>query len=123
MTDRLLEKFGRVLMAEVRDDAIDKYEAIVAGQMRSAPALELSKELLSLNHDQLSLVRKIVLSSIDDVVHNVLWMLEQHEGEIELNFSDGPNKANLSEISDGLCGEIYGEDGWIARYSKYKENY
>ena len=26
---------------------------------------------------------------------------------------------NLAELSDGLCGELYGEDGWIERFSGY----
>jgi hypothetical protein len=52
-------------------------------------------------------------------------MLEQHEDEVDLLFSEDEDsgKENIRELSDGLSGEIYTEDGWIAKYSNYKENY
>lgn len=123
MTDTLLGQFGQILMSEVRDPAIEKYEMIVEGKMKSARALKLSEGLSSLTHDQLALVREVVLSSIDDVLHNFLWTLEQHERDLELNFSDESDRANLSYVSDGLAGELYSEDGWIAQHSKYKGDY
>lgn len=30
------------------------------------------------------------------------------------------NDKNLAEISDGLCGELYTDDGWIGRFSQHK---
>jgi len=119
--DKLLEKFGQILMTEVRDEAIEKYEMIVSGKMKSAPALELNKKLSALSEDQLFLIREVVVSSVDDTVHNFLWMLEQHEDDMELTCSKGASKANMNEVSDGLSGEIYTDDGWIAQFSKYKE--
>jgi hypothetical protein len=119
----LLEKFGQILMNEVRDEAIDKYEMIVSGQMRSASALEFSKKLSALDDEYQSLVRDIVVSSIDDVLHNLLWMIERHEDDVELTYSDGKCKININEVSDGLSGEVYTADGWISLFSKYKKNY
>lgn len=121
--DKLLEKFGQILMTEVRDEAIEKYEMIVSGRMKSTPAIEFNKKLSALSDDQLSLIREVVVNSIDDVIHNFLWMIEQHEDDVELTCSEGASKANMNEVSDGLSGEIYTDDGWIALFSKYKENY
>ncbi len=121
--DDILEKFGHMLMTEVRDDAIDKYEKMVSGRMKSTQAIEFNKKLSSLNDDQLSLVREVVVNSIDDVIHNFLWMIEQHDDDVELICSEGASKANMNEVSDGLSGEIYTDDGWIAQFSKYKENF
>lgn len=121
--DKLLEKFGQILMTEVRDEAIEKYEMIVSGRMKSTPAIEFNKKLSALSDDQLSLIREVVVNSIDDVIHNFLWMVEQHEDDVELICSEGASKANMNEVSDGLSGEIYTDDGWIALFSKYKENY
>lgn len=121
--DKLLEKFGQILMTQVRDEAIEKYEMIVSGRMKSTPAIEFNKKLSALSDDQLSLIREVVVNSIDDVIHNFLWMVEQHEDDVELICSEGASKANMNEVSDGLSGEIYTDDGWIALFSKYKENY
>jgi hypothetical protein len=29
---------------------------------------------------------------------------------------------DIVELSDGLSGELYSEDGWIEKYSKYSPN-
>lgn len=70
---------------------------------------------------QLSVINQAIVSSIDDVVHNFLWMLEQHE-DIDLlcGEDDESAKENVRDLSDGLTGEIYTEDGWIAKFSRYE---
>lgn len=121
----ILQKFGRILISEVRDEAIDKYEMIVGGTMKSVPAIDIHRKLNSFTDEQLSIVRQVVVGSIDDVIHNFLWMLEQHEDDIDLlcGEDEESNKENVCDLSDGLSGEIYTEDGWIAKYSNHKENY
>ncbi|RKZ38974.1 MAG: hypothetical protein DRR00_33750 [Candidatus Parabeggiatoa sp. nov. 3] len=123
--DEVLEKFGQILMSEVRDEAIEKYEMIAAGTLKSTPAMELNKKLSSFSDEQLSIVRQLVASSIDDVIYHFLWMLEQHEEDIDMTCSEDAEstKENVINISDGLSGELYTEDGWIAKFSNYKENY
>ena len=123
--EKILQKFGQILISEVRDEAIDKYEMTVAGSMKSAPATTLHNKFRQFSEDQLSIVRQAVVNSIDDVLHNFLWMLEQHEDDVDLlcGEDDGSGKENIRELSDGLSGEIYTEDGWIAKYSNHKENY
>ena len=110
-------------MADLRDKTIKELEMTVEGRMSSARASELNERLSALTSDQLSLVRAVVASSIDDVLHNALWMLEQHDNDLQLSLADGTKKANLVEISDGLAGELHTEAGWIARFSRYKESY
>ncbi len=46
----------------------------------------------------------------------MLFMIEVQD-EIELLFK----KENLNDLSDGLSGELYTEDGWIKNYSKERE--
>ncbi len=123
--DQILEKFGQILISEVRDEAIDKYQMIAAGTMKSVPAIELHNKLNNFTEDQLSIIRQVVVGSIDDVVHNFLWMLEQHEDDIDIFCSEDEDstKENVRELSDGLSGEVYTDDGWIAKFSNHKENY
>lgn len=124
MTNKdLLDSFGKLLMSEVRDEAIEKYEMIAQGKIRSKSAQDLNSKLSKLDDEQLSLVREAVVSSIDDVLHNLLWMIEQSDDQITLTCNDENNAVNIHTISDGLSGEMYTEDGWIAKYSRYKENY
>jgi hypothetical protein len=46
-------------------------------------------------------------------------MIENSEEFDLIKTSNSGNELSLREISDGLCGELYTEDGWIERFSKY----
>jgi len=109
-------------MAEVRDATIDKYEMIADGTLKSARASELREKLAAFSDEQELVVRELVVSAVDDAIHNLLWMLEQNADEIHLmcGVPETAAKENVSDLSDGLCGELYGEDGWIARFSAYE---
>ena len=112
------------MISEVRDEAIDKFQMIVAGKMKSNVATSMCKKLSNFSEGELKIIREVIVSSIDDVVYNFLWMIEQHEEDIDLCCGEDAdsNKENIRDISDGLSGEIYTEDGWIAKFSNYKEN-
>ena len=123
MNKSLLDKFGQILITEVRDQSIEMYEMTVAGKIKSADAIEFHTKLKTFDDEQLKTMRKIVVDSIDETIHNLLWMIEQHENIDVMCGQDDTAKENIRELSDGLSGEIYTEDGWIVRYSKHKENY
>ena len=67
-------------------------------------------------------MRKIVLSLlpqiVDTVLHHLLWTLEQSE-DITVAVRTAKEQADsIKDLSDGLSGELYGRQGWIAKYSK-----
>ena len=45
----------------------------------------------------------------------MLFMIEG-DPELQLIFQG----VDLKEVSDGLSGELYTEDGWIQKFSEYK---
>jgi hypothetical protein len=58
------------------------------------------------------------VSSVDKAIHDFLFKLQEvadFEDDIQV-LVDGENGAGLS---DGIHGELFGEDGWQARYSKF----
>ncbi len=59
-------------------------------------------------------------ATIDDCLHEFLFMLENNSDNLELVFtaSDG-SPINIVETSDGLCGELYTEDGWIEKFGSH----
>jgi len=124
MNKKILNQFGEIMISEVRDEAIEKFEKIASGRIKSVTAKEIQAKLQLFSSDQIKIMREIIVNSIDDAVHNFLWMIEQHD-ELEVTLGEGEFsiKENINKLSDGLSGEIYTEDGWIAAYSKYKENY
>jgi hypothetical protein len=120
----LLDNFGNACIVDVRDEAIEKYEMIVAGKLKSQQAIDQTNMLKQFSAEQLVVIRNMVVGSIDDTLHHFLWMLEQRDEEFNLLVAaDDGRKENVTDISDGLSGEMYTADGWIAVYSNYKENF
>jgi hypothetical protein len=60
----------------------------------------------------------LVPEIVDAVLHHLLWTFEQNEHiRIAMDLAD-EQVESLNAISDGLPGELYSDEGWIARFSK-----
>lgn len=91
-----LDRFGRILMSRVRDEAIRHCDA--AADARGG----------------VTLVPKIV----DETLHRLLSMIGDEDMVALSVFAAGKEHPSLREASDDLPGELYSERGWIARFSK-----
>lgn len=119
-------KFGEFLMVHLRDEAIDQFDRLVAGEDKSS--LALSAVLSQLTPELKAAVRRAVVGSLDYGLHAFLFTLSaiadrDDEDEIELPqvivTVDGENVAGQS---DGLHGELFGDDGWLATFSRHGES-
>jgi hypothetical protein len=115
-----LSHFGQILMAEVRDRAINDWEETLKGERKSARSKTNFQKLSTLKPEQQEVFRQILPQIVDSVLHHLLWILEENE-DIELNVKTSVGFQNIAKISDGLTGEPFGKNGWIAMYSK-KDN-
>ena len=116
MTHEKSKKIGQILMSEVRDATIDTLLRSKNGEMTSSRAQligsYLRNEIVSSNYDEIEALALIT----DNVIFQLLVALEANSEELEINFGGEA----IDDISDGLAGELWGEHGWIASYSKFK---
>lgn len=120
MNDKL-NTLGKMLVAEVRDETLEAFKKTLQGKYKSISAIKLKSLIDKLCIKDTDILYKIVLDVIDSSLYNTLWMIEQSD-EIDLVYRNpnNPDKTtSFKEISDGLCGELYSEEGWIEKYSKY----
>ena len=113
-----LDKFGTLLMSYFRDRGIMHHLWLEAGDVKAPSLKPLQDALQKMSTDQQQVVRRCVALAIDDCLHDLLvGFQESHDLKkgIEV-FADGENVAELSGM---LHGEIFGENGWIKRFSKY----
>jgi hypothetical protein len=111
-----LDKFGEFLMKKYRDKGIFKADGLLSNYWKAPALKEMQDALAELSESQKQLVRKVVEEVLDSAMHDFLFAVTENE-DIQIRV-DGEN---VAELSDGLHGESYGENGWIAKYSKYKE--
>lgn len=111
--DDILSRFGEILIKEVRDRTIHGFDMIVTGKMKDDSSQKLFHEIKQMDDKQNQIIEKIIPKIVDLSIHNMLCMFEEH-ADIEVNM----NNECITEISDGLAGELYTEDGWIQKFSK-----
>ncbi|WP_044640358.1 hypothetical protein [Risungbinella massiliensis] len=112
---QVLDTFGKSLMTNVRDFVLNQYSDTLDGKMKD----EGSKKIYEATQDMdQKLLRELGKELVDSTLHYFLWHLEQ-EITVALVLEVEGTKLNLAEISDGLPGELYTEDGWIERFSQF----
>ncbi len=124
MNDNLLEDFGKEFIKNVRDVSIEQYEMIQTGNLNSESAQNLFKILSSFDQEQKEKIDYVVKNIIDRVLHKTLYMFEVSSLVAIVDKEEAENNGieGIGDISDGLAGELYSEDGWIANYSEYPYN-
>ena len=118
MSKPALDKFGELLISKVRDGTIQHWMMIADGRMKGERSLQLRERLCTMTDHDGGIAMALVPEVVDSVLHNLLTMLEQAEDlKIAIELGD-QTVVNLREVSDGLSGELYSDEGWIARFSQ-----
>jgi hypothetical protein len=112
------DRFGLFIMTKLRDRAIRTVDVLLAGEGKAPSIQQLQNELAALTKDQKDLIRRCVIDSVDDAVHDFLFALQEQTDD-ELGIAVLVDGENPAQLSDGLQGELFGEEGWMARFSKF----
>jgi hypothetical protein len=116
MSQTALDTFGELLMTKVRDKAILDWEMIISGRMKGEQTASVLKAR-AWSPENKALFLSLVPEIVDSVLHHLLWTFEQNEHvRIAVDLPD-EQVESLNAISDGFPGELYSDEGWIARFS------
>ncbi|MHC0440905.1 DUF6547 family protein [Flavobacterium sp. 3-210] len=113
-----LEVFGEFLVKNLRDKGIANAETLLKNRSKASSNLKLLSALNQFTDPQKEIIKELVIKSIDAGIHDFLFAL-QELADFENNIQIIVNEQNIFEISDGIHGESYSEDGWNAKFSKY----
>jgi hypothetical protein len=115
-----LDAFGQFVMENLRDTAIGYYDGLAEGHGK-APALQpLQADLQSMSVRERAIVRRSVISVIDDAIHDFLFKL-QEQADFGHRIEVRVVGLNIENQGEGLHYEPFGPDGWRARFSRYGE--
>ena len=117
MSDNILDNFGEVLMRSVRDRTISNWDKILNGKMKGLSAQQVMEKTEEFSEEQKEILKWIIPKIVDVGLHNFLAMIEEYE-DINVEVVTNGERGNIRELSDGLAGELYTEDGWISKFSK-----
>jgi hypothetical protein len=120
MTAPVLRKFGETLIREVRDEALDAVASITDGRAKAPDLQQLVTTLKLLPDSHRKCAIELAYQAINVALFSLLRSAE--EGKIHFTLRQDTHGDDPAELSDGLAGELYGRNGWIAQFSKYPEN-
>ena len=110
------------MVEQVYDASFRQLSMIMTRPMRSSHRAKLFHVFRSLKPEVQSLVQDFVAEAIDRTFIEFLHLFEVYNTPLPFRSSSG-EIVDMVEVSDGLAGEPYNEDGWIARFSKYKNGF
>lgn len=117
MSNAALEKFGYILMRKVRDEAVTDWKMIIDGRMKGELAEKIRLILRGFSEYERKLLLLIIPAVVDTVLHHFLWTAEQNSDlQVAIRMEDDFKR--IHDLSEGLPGELYSDEGWIARFSK-----
>lgn len=112
----ILDKFGEFFIQNLRDRMFGRLEELLSG---NAPQVQqLQDQLAGFTGAQKQVLRDMVEELITAGMHDLLFAIQEETD------AGGPIKVlvdgqEVAKLSDGLHGEIFGDKGWIVRFSKY----
>ncbi|MBS0262751.1 MAG: hypothetical protein JSS02_12425 [Planctomycetes bacterium] len=114
-----LTTVGKILIEEVFDRSCEYLQTkITRGMTGNRPdPMQQSFEALDENAKRVAL--RFMFDAVDQTFAQFLNFLEAHDVPLSVNVRQH-GRIDISGLSDGLAVEPYGDDGWIARFSKFK---
>lgn len=113
-----LDKFGAFFVQNLRDKMLSEAEMLLRGGWKAPELQELQAKLAGLTDAQKQIARGMAERIITAGMHDLLFAIQEQAdagGAVRV-FVDG---REIAKLSDGLHGEIFGEEGWIVRFSEY----
>jgi hypothetical protein len=111
-----LDKFGEFFVQNLRDKMLHNLEMMFGGGWKAPELQELQVKLSGLTDAQKQTFQELVERITTAGMHDLLFAIADSGGAVRV-LVDGQD---VAELSDGLQGEIFGDDGWITRFSKYQ---
>ena len=113
-----LDKFGAFFVQNLRDKVLSDVEMLLRGGWKAPELQELQTKLAGFTDSQKQIARELAERIITAGMHDLLFAIQEQAdagGAVRV-LVDGQE---ISKLSDGLHGEIFGDEGWIVRFSKY----
>jgi hypothetical protein len=107
-------------MTNLRDKGIEFFDLLAKGHWKAERLRQIQSDVNRLSESHRSVMRRCMITTIDGAIHDFLFALQEF-ADFEDDIQVIVHGENIAKISDGLQGEIFGIDGWMAKFSAFGE--
>ncbi|MDR2409595.1 MAG: hypothetical protein LBE13_16005 [Bacteroidales bacterium] len=126
----LVNKFGKIFVEFVRDGTLESIYNVLSGKCDDERDRKFSSLFSKSSEDQKALVKELLTRAVNSTMGNTFFLFDQYCSTlvqsnncvIQLIYSENGEYFDINEVSDGLEGELYSTDGWIAKFSAYGDS-
>ena len=115
-----LDKFGEFFVRNTRDKMLSDLDMLLRGAWKAPDLQHLQQKIAQFTDAEKEVIREMMEHIATGGMHDLLFALQEQadaDGAVRV-FVDGAEPAKLS---DGMHGEIFGDRGWIARFSEFPQ--
>lgn len=116
--DERLDKFGNFAVRNLRDRMLSDLDMYLNGKWNAPESRDIQERLSRVSPEDQATIRDLVDSLITAGMSSLLFAL-QEESDADGSIRVVVDGQDVAKLSDGLHGELFGEDGWIIRHSQY----
>lgn len=114
----VLEDFGKYLMRYCRDRSLAMVARVLQGTIKSPNHKSVGERLQTLTEEERKAVEDLAKLVFNETAFQFEQFLNEHK-KYKLLYVDDGAAVDLLDLGDGLFGEMFGEYGWIKRYSQF----
>ena len=120
MNQDSLQTFGNFIIKQLFDRGLHRYGQLARHELQTVEP-DLQSWLDERSPEDQKMMKKVVLKVLLSATHDFLFALEE-EADFERKVSVLVDQNNVADLSDGLQGELFLEEGWINRYSEFRDD-
>ena len=118
MFSPIIEEFAKILMREIRDEAIENCDMALDPEANGSVAKRW-RHLLE-HSSPLEIAKTVIADSIDSAICKLLMAIDNGSLKLSFTASDGTIVDLNKEGQEEMAGEFMYSEGWRARYSKQR---
>ena len=115
-----LDKFGEFIIKNFRDKALEQHYMLQEGKLRGKSIQELQRVVSNWSDENKATLNQVVIDLLDTALHDLLAALQESH-DLDEGVEILVDGINVAEESGMLNGEPLGDEGWIAKFSKYSK--
>jgi len=114
--------FGQFLIENFGDFGLQYFDDVLSLDPAQIDQNRLGRLINNFDESQIETLKKCIALILSQSMHSFLYALRIN-ADFDGNIDVLSNGLSIAKISDGIEGELYGEDGWITVFSKYRDIY